>query len=106
MVTGRDGDIQLVTIHELERGVGSTTVALGIVKCELSGWEMINPVVLLMITEHSEVGFDFLVLTFDFAVALWVVGGGQPDSDAKPLKEGSHESGGKLGTTVGMYDLR
>ena len=76
------------------------------VECELSGREMINPVVLLMMTEHSEVGFDLLVLTFDFAVALWVVGGGQPDLDAEPLEEGSHEPGGKLGTTIGMYDSR
>ena len=76
------------------------------VECELSGWEMINPVVLLMITEHSEVGFDLLVLTFDFAVALWVVGGGQSDSDAEPLEKGSHKSGGKLGATIGVYDSR
>ena len=78
-------------------------MALG-VECELSGREMINPVVLLMITEHSEVGFDLLVLAFDFTVALWIVSGGQPDSDAKPLEEGSHKLGGKLGTTIGVYD--
>ena len=80
-------------------------MALG-VECELSGREMINPVVLLMITEHSEVGFDLLILAFNVAIALWVVGGSQPDSDAKPLEEGSHESGSKLGTTIGMYDPR
>ena len=80
-------------------------MALG-VECELCGRKMINPVVLLMITEHTEVRFDLLVLAFDFAVALWVVGGGQPNSDAKPLEEGSHESGGKLGTTIGVYDPR
>ena len=80
-------------------------MALG-VECELSGREMIDPVVLLMITEHPEVGFDFLVLAFDFIIALWVVGSGQPDSDAEPLEKGSHESGGKLGTTIGMYDSR
>ena len=80
-------------------------MALG-VKCKLSGREVINPVVLLMITEHPEVGFDLLVLTFDFTVALWVIGSSQLDSDAKSLKKGSHESGGKLGTTIGMYDLR
>ena len=59
-----------------------------------------------MVTEYSEVGFDLLVLVFDFTVALWVVGGGQPDSDAEPLQEGSHESGGKLGTTIGVYNPR
>ena len=80
-------------------------MALG-VECELSSREMIHPVVLLVITEHSKVGFDLLVLAFDFAVALWVVGGSQPDSDAKPLKEGLHESGGKLGTTIGVYNSR
>ena len=80
-------------------------MALGVER-ELSGREMIDPVVLLMITEHTEVRFDLLVLTFDFAVALWVVGSGQPDSDAEPLEEGSHESGGKLGTTIGVYDPR
>ena len=80
-------------------------MALG-VECELSGREMINPVILLMITEHLEVGFDLLVLTFDFAVALWVVGGSQPDSDSKPLKKGLHKSGGKLGTTIGVYNSR
>ena len=76
------------------------------VERELSGREMIDPVVLLMVTEHPEVGFDLLVLTFNFAIALWVVGGSQHDSDAEPLKEGSHESGGKLGTTIRMYDPR
>ena len=76
------------------------------VECELSGREMIDPVVLLMITEHPEVRFDLLIFAFNFAIALWVVGGGQPDSDAEPLKKGSHESGGKLGTTIGMYDPR
>ena len=76
------------------------------VECELSGREMIDPVVLLMVTEHPEVGFDLLVLTFDFTVALWVIGGGQPNSDAKPLKKGSHESGSKLGITIGVYDPR
>ena len=76
------------------------------IECELSGWEMIDPVVLLMVTEHPEVGFDLLVLAFDFTVALWVVGGSQPDLDTKPLEKGSHESGGKLGTTIGVYDPR
>ena len=80
-------------------------MALGI-KCELSSREMIDPVVLLVIAEHSKVGFDLLVFAFDFTVALWVIGGGQPDSDAKPLEEGSHEPGSKLGTTIGMYDPR
>ena len=80
-------------------------MALG-VECELRGREIIDPVVLLMITEHPEVRFDLLVFTFDFAVALWVIGGGQPDSDAEPLEQGSHESGGKLGTTIGVYDPR
>ena len=80
-------------------------MALG-VECELSSWEMIHPVVLLVIAEHTEVRFDFLVFALDFAVALWMVGGGQPDSDTEPLEEGSHESGGKLGTTIGMYDSR
>ena len=103
--TSGDGDIWLIAIHELERGVEGATVALG-VECKLSSREMIDPVVLLMITEHSEVGFDLLVFALDFAVALWVVGGGQPDSNAEPLEEGSHESGGKLGTTIGMYDPR
>ena len=46
------------------------------VECEFSGREMIDPVVLLVIAEHSEVGFDLLVFMFNFAVALWVVGGG------------------------------
>ena len=59
-----------------------------------------------MVTEYPEVGFDLLVLVFDFTVALWVVGSGQPNSDAEPLKEGSHESGGKLGATIGVYDPR
>ena len=54
----------------------------------------------------TEVGFDLLVFALDFAVALWVVGGGQPDSDAEHLEEGSHEPGGKLGTTIGVYDPR
>ena len=80
-------------------------MALG-VECKFSSREMIDPVVLLMVTEHLEVGFDLLVFAFDFTVALWVVGGGQPDSDAKPLEEGSHESGGKLGTTIGVYNSR
>ena len=80
-------------------------MALG-VECELSSREMIHPVVLLVIAEHAEVGFDFLVLALDFAIALWVIGGGQLDSDTEPLEEGSHEPGGKLGTTIGMYDLR
>ena len=80
-------------------------MALG-VECELSSREMIHPVVLLVIAEHAEVGFDFLVLALDFAIALWMVGGGQPDSDAEPLQKGSHESGGKLGTTIGVYDPR
>ena len=80
-------------------------MALGVER-ELSGREMIDPVVLLMIAEHSKVGFDLLVFAFDFTVALWVIGGGQPDSDAKPLEEGSHEPGSKLGTTIGMYDPR
>ena len=80
-------------------------MALG-VECELSSREMIDPVVLLMITEHPKVGFDLLVLSFDFTVALWVIGGGQPDSDAKPLKKGSHESVGKLGTTIRVYNPR
>ena len=35
-----------------------------------------------------------------------MVGGGQSDSDAEPLEKGSHESGGKLGTTIGVYDPR
>ena len=80
-------------------------MALGI-ECELSSQEMINPVVLLMITEHTEVGFNLLVLALDFIIALWVIGGGQPDSDAKPLKKGSHESVGKLGTTIRVYNPR
>ena len=80
-------------------------MALG-VKCELSGREVINPVVLLMITEHPEVGFNLLILAFNFAIALWVVGGSQPDSDAKPLEKGLHKSGGKLGTTIEVYDPR
>ena len=80
-------------------------MALG-VECELSSREMIYPVVLLVIAEHAEVGFNFLVFAFDFAVALWMAGSGQPDSDAESLQEGSHESGGKLGTTIGMYDPR
>ena len=80
-------------------------MALG-VECELSSREMIYPVVLLVIAEHAEVGFNFLVFVLDFAIALWVVGGGQPDSDAEPLEKGSHEPGGKLGTTIGMYDSR
>ena len=80
-------------------------MALG-VECELSSREMVHPVVLLVIAEHTEVGFDLLVFALDFAIALWVVGGGQPDSDAEPLKEGSHESGGKLGATIGVYDPR
>ena len=80
-------------------------MALG-VECELSSREMIHPVVLLVIAEHAEVGFDFLIFALDFAVALWMVGGGQPDWDAEPLQEGSHESGGKLGTTIGVYDPR
>ena len=77
-----------------------------IVESELGEREVVDPVVLLVIAEHSEVGFDLLVFAFDFTVALWVIGGDQPDSDAKPLEEGSHESGGKLGTTIGTYDLR
>ena len=80
-------------------------MALG-VECELSSREMIDPVVLLMIAEHPEVRFDLLVFTFDFAVALGVIGGGQFDSDTEPLEKGSHESGGKLGTTIGVYDPR
>ena len=80
-------------------------MALG-VECKLSSREMIYPVVLLVIAEHTKVGFDLLVFALDFAVALWVVGGGQPDSDAKPLEEGSHKSGSKLGTTIGVYDPR
>ena len=80
-------------------------MALGIER-ELGRREMIDPIVLLVITEHSEVGFDLLVFAFDFTVTLWVIGGGQPDSDAKPLEEGSHEPGSKLGTTIGMYDPR
>ena len=80
-------------------------MALGVER-ELSGREMIDPVVLLMVTEHPEVGFEHLVLTFDFTVALWVIGGGQPNSDAEPLEKGLHESGGKLGTTIGVYDPR
>lgn len=67
---------------------------------------MIHPVVLLVIAEHTEVGFDFLVFALDLPVALWVVGGGQSDSDTEPLEEGSHEPGSKLGTTIGVYDSR
>ena len=52
MATSRDGDIWLVTIHELKQGVGGTAVALG-VEHELGGQKMINPVVLLVITEHT-----------------------------------------------------
>ena len=80
-------------------------MALGVER-ELSGREMIDPVVLLMITEHSEIGFNFLIFAFDLAIALEVVGSGQSNSDAEPLEKGSHESESKLGTTIRVYNLR
>ena len=64
-----DGDIRLVTIYEFEQGVGGATVALG-VECEFGGRGMINPIILLMIAEHTEVGFNLLVLAFSFAITL------------------------------------
>ena len=35
-----------------------------------------------------------------------MIGGSQPDSDAEPLEKGLHESGGKLETTIRVYDPR
>ena len=51
-VTGGVRNIQLVAIDELERGIGGTSVALGI-ECKFSHQEVIDPVVLSIIAEHS-----------------------------------------------------
>ena len=74
-------------------------MALGVER-ELSGREMIDPVVLLMVTEHPEVGFDLLVLSFDFTVALWVVSRGETGFNAEVFVQSSHETCSKLGSAV------
>jgi hypothetical protein len=54
------------------------------------------PVVLPFITKQAKVLFDFLVLTFYFAITLWMVGSSKAGSDTKAFVEGSHEIGSEL----------
>ena len=45
------------------------------VVCEFYKWDEFCPIVLLKVTEDSEVLFQFLVDPFCFAIGLWVIGG-------------------------------
>ena len=61
---------------------------------------MIGPVVLMLIAEDAKVLFDFLVLGFDFTIALWVVSRGETGFDAEVFVQSSHETCSKLGSVV------
>jgi hypothetical protein len=59
------------------------------------------PVILPFITKQTKVLFDFLILTFYFAITLWMVGSSKTGLNTKALIEGSHETGSKLQTPIG-----
>ena len=65
---------------------------------------MIYPVVLSLVTEQAEVGFDFLVLALDLSVTLRVVCGGEPVRYAKSFVQRLHEPRGELRSAV-RYNL-
>ena len=60
-------------IYSLESGLAGCLVDLVIV-AELRDGEPLGPVVLLVVTEASEVSLKLLVSSFGEAVCFWVIG--------------------------------
>ena len=54
-----------------------------VVVCKLHDWSPVSPVILAVVDEHTEVGFNFLVNMLGLVIGLWVVGSGRGESDSK-----------------------
>ena len=72
---------------------------------ELSCWEKVCPVVLLFVTEHSDICFHPLVEVLDLSLSLRVIRGGEPLVNAESLEKSPGIFGGKQGAPVGVVDL-
>ena len=98
--TSWDCEVWSVAVNNLEWCLLIPSVKTG-VEGELSGGEMIGPIRLSLVDEQSEILFDFLVLSFDLTVTFGVISGGESDDDTEAFEQGGHESGSKLGSSVG-----
>ena len=67
-----DGEVGPVSVDEFE---GRVLCAGGKsrVDCEFCSRQVVNPVILALITEDAKILFDFLIHTFGFTIALRVV---------------------------------
>ena len=94
-----DGKVGPVSVDEFE---GYVLCARGKsrVDCEFCGGQVISPVVLVLITEDAKILFNFLIHTFGFTIALWVVSRSETCFNAEVLIQGSHETCSKLQAAI------
>ena len=97
-----DGEVRSVSVDEFE---GRVLCAGGKsrVDREFGGGQVISPIVLSLVAEDAKVLFDFLIHTFGFTIALWVVSRSETCFDAEVLIQGSHETCCKLQAAIGVY---
>ena len=95
MIPSQDSEVWSISVNNFEwhiaRGAGNSKV-----KYKFSKGEPFYPVILVLRDKESKEFFYFLILSFDFAIAFRVIGGGESGFNAEVLIESSHVPGSKL----------
>jgi hypothetical protein len=71
-----------------------------VIVCEFCCWQQICPIVLLVQTEHPQVGFHPFVVIFDLSLSLWVIHCGEMQLDSKVLIDTFCKICSKCQTTI------
>ena len=76
-----------------------------VIVSELSGWEKVCPIVLLLVTEHTDVCLHPFVEVFYLSLGLRMIRGREPLVNAESPEEPPGVIGSKQGTPIGVVDL-
>ena len=95
--------VWVVSIIEVKGGLACGGAG-AVVQGELSQWQPLRPVILVVVDIHVEILSYFVVYPFDLSVHLWVVRSREILFDAKNLANVASELTHKLQAAV-QYDL-
>ena len=92
--------MRVVSKEERERGDFGRAMGNGVV-LEFSGSKELGPLVGVVGTEDTEIGFYFLIGSFGLSVSLWMVGSGKTNIIFKESSKFSGKCRGELRSSVG-----
>jgi hypothetical protein len=98
-MTWRNGEVQLISIGEIERTETGRVIDM-VIQHKFRCGELIDPIHLALVTEHAEVGRNFAIHTLHLSVCLWMIGHCNSCFHSSSLQERAHHARHKLRTPV------